>query len=191
MIMLATALITTCIVYAAIETESLGRRVTGAGPKLLHDILGIAFNRTFSLRTLAETTGEAGGWDKLLMGTFALFLVFGPALRAVLCVIALMLPATPSGHRRRFLTTIDFLGAFCAWEVIALAAYLVSLLIPSTTSTIINLPECAVVSPETGQCLTVFFDPNDYFALVIVGGVVLIVVAQLPNMIVPKRQRRR
>jgi len=186
---LSVALVVSGLVLIAVYVQSLDRHVTGAGPHLLESVLGIVFDRQFSLVTLGQVLGDAGGWDKLLMGTFALFLIIGPLLRAVLCVLAFLF-----GQRLPTLlvTVIDHLGAFCAWEVIILSAYLVSLLIPSTTSTILMKPECAVVSPDTGNaCLTVYFDPNEYFALIVSGGVLLILISQIPERIVAARRRRR
>jgi hypothetical protein len=67
-----------------------------------------------------------------------------------------------------------------------LAGYLVSLLIPTTTDTILQRSECAVVDPG-GSCFQVFFDPQDPFAWVILGGVALVVLAQLPTRILTPR----
>ena len=175
--LLLTTLPTAVLVFIATFDDTLLRRVTGAGPELLHNVLGIAWDRSFSMWTLAQTTGDAGGYDNLLMGTFALFLVVGPCVRAVFVVLAVLWSNPTSKLWRRLTTWIDVLGAFCAWEVIVVAAYMVSLLIPSTTATIIERPECRQVSDD-GSCLEVFFDPQSKFGFIIVGGILLVTVSQ-------------
>ena len=167
------------IVLAAVLMGSLERRVNGAVPIILHDILGVSWNRLFSLRDLAQTVGAAKGWDYLLQATFSLFVVSGPVLRSILCLVAFVIPATHPVRRRRFLTAINFLGAFCAWEVLTMAVYMVSLLIPTITGTILELPQCLEVSPD-GSCFNVEFEMQDNYAFIIVGGVLLVILAQVP-----------
>jgi hypothetical protein len=165
---------TAVVIVLATFQRTLNRRVTGAFPKLIHDIFGVQWDTSFSLWSLGQTVGAAGGWDNMLMGTFLLFVVVGPIVRTALCLLP---------RRGKILQiAIDFIGAFCAWEVIALACYLVSLLIPSTTATIINRPICDLIDPN-GTCLEVFFDTNKSFDLILVGGVMLVFVARLPYVI--------
>ena len=66
--------------------DTMERLVYGAGPKLLHEILGVDWERGYSFQSLMWTTGAAGGWDYMLMGTFGLFCVVGPVVRAALPV---------------------------------------------------------------------------------------------------------
>jgi len=61
---------------SATSYVTLERRVYGAIPMLLHDILGVEWGQSYSLHTLSVTTGAAGGWDVLLMATFSLFIFF-------------------------------------------------------------------------------------------------------------------
>ncbi len=48
-----------------ILTTWIATAINGAGPMLLHDILGVSWERPYSLRSLMWTTGDAGGWDYL------------------------------------------------------------------------------------------------------------------------------
>ncbi|GKY93605.1 hypothetical protein MPSEU_000327900 [Mayamaea pseudoterrestris] len=178
--------VTSLMVLLGALVHTLERKVTGAIPQLMHDILGIAWDREFSFATLVGVTGAAGGWDWLLMATFALFIIIGPILRAILCVLALAQADDNSTFRLRLHTAIDFIGAFCAWEVVALACYLVSLIMPLATSTIITRPECAKVD-SSGSCLEVSFDLQNHFWMVIVGGSMLVFSAYCCHLILPHR----
>jgi hypothetical protein len=124
---------------------------------------------------LVQTTGAAGGFDYLLMATFGLFVVVGPVIRAFLCVVAALTNTTSSraknnGRGKWLLSTIEFVGAFCAWEVFAAAVFMVNLLMPAITTTIIMKPECSELDPESGSCLQVEFQLQDSFALLLIGG---------------------
>lgn len=172
---------TVVLAWNAVMSPMLRRHVTGAIPKLLREGMGVHFDHDFSLSQLSRTTGAAGGWDLLLQATFSLFIVTGPLLRGVLCVVAFVLPESDSLRRQRFLTAIDFLGAFCAWEVFAVAVYMVALLMPSVTSTVIIKPQCLMVPDET-SCLEVFFDPNRKIGLIVTGGVLLVALAWISTL---------
>ena len=110
----------------------------------------------------------------MLMGTFALFVLVGPILRAGLCVATLVLPWAASCHEL-LLSAINMVGAFCAWEVFAIALYMVYDLIPSVTDTILRNPICAQLSPEDGSCLMIEFNLLGSFVGLLVGGGVLLV----------------
>jgi Paraquat-inducible protein A len=178
---------TLAIVVAAVAYSTIARKVTGAIPQVLEKVLGVAWNRPYSLYSLVQTTGAAGGFDYLLMSTFGLFVVAGPVIRAILCVVAALTnttsataaAATTSGSRRKLLllNSIEFVGAFCAWEVFAAAVFMVNLLMPAITSTIIMKPECAELDPESGSCLQVEFQLQDSFALLLLGGALLLFLA--------------
>jgi len=162
-------LILSCV---AASWVTLQREVHGAIPTLIHDILAMNWTRSYSLHTLALDTGAAGGWDYLLMGTFALFIVFGPIVRSALCVVCHLMP-----HRISTLQTlIDLIGAFCAWEVLVLAVIMICLLMPSITGTIVEDERCAEID-ETGNCFQVEFEVMNTFALVLVGGGLLVLVS--------------
>ena len=148
------------------------RKADGAIPLILKDILGLDWTRPYSLNTLMETTGLAGGWDNLLMATFGLFLLAGPIARAILGVFALA-KFVPERLRPPLATAIDFIGAFCAWEIIAVAIIMTGLLMPNITNTIISNPECIIASPD-GKCLEVFFDILPTFWLLVAGGALLV-----------------
>jgi hypothetical protein len=140
--------------------------------------------------------------DRLLQGTFAWFCVAGPAARAGLCALALLCPAKILRRPGQpppplLLAAIDFVGAFCAVEVLVVAAYLVHALIPSTTATIVDLPQCAQIAPanSTAACFQVLLEPQPSFQWLGIGTVLLLVVAQACQwLLAPKhepRQRRR
>jgi len=171
------ALLTTALVYFAITTPCMERRVDGAIPILLQKVLGVAWDHTYSLRGLVITTGAAGAWDLLLMRTFNLFVVFGPIFRSLVCVFGLTVPL-PRMIRRALYMTVDFAGAFCAWEVFIIAMFMVDMLMPSITDTIYNNPACAQVS-ENGSCLKVEFNILNSFLLLVFGGAMLLLISGL------------
>lgn len=172
-LLLIAALVTTIIVYFAIITPCMERKVDGAIPILLQQILGVDWKRTYSLRGLVITTGAAGAWDILLMRTFNLFVVFGPVTRSLLCILGLIVP---SRLRRIVLWIVDLVGAFCAWEVFTIAMFMVDMLMPSITDTIYNNPSCAQVT-EDGSCLHVEFNVLRSFFLLVLGGALLLAVS--------------
>ena len=165
--------ITTYLIYIGIENDSMERLVKGAGPVLLHDVLGVNFERQYSLQSLMWTTGSAGDWDILLMATFGLFICLGPAIRAVLMVIITLLDR--SRLSVRILSVIlNFVGAFCSWEVFAIAIVMVQMLMPSITNTIINNPICAQISDD-GSCLQVEFNILPHaFSIIMIGWCLLV-----------------
>ena len=165
--------ITTYLIYIGIENDSMERLVKGAGPVLLHDVLGVNFERQYSLQSLMWTTGSAGDWDILLMATFGLFICLGPAIRAVLMVIITLLDR--SRVSVRILSVIlNFVGAFCSWEVFAIAIVMVQMLMPSITNTIINNPICAQISDD-GSCLQVEFNILPHaFSIIMIGWCLLV-----------------
>jgi hypothetical protein len=171
-----TAVGTTLLVMAAVDWDTMERRVFGAGPEMLHDILGVDWERNYSLRSLMWTAGAHGGWDYMLMGTFGLFCVLGPAIRAVLLlVVALLdrcrLPVEPVAN------LVNFIGAFCSWEVFAIAIVMVQMLMPSITNTIIRNKACEKISDD-GSCLQVEFNILPWtFWTIVLGGVLLIAVS--------------
>jgi len=170
---LFTILASILVVLAAVDWDTMERKVFGAGPDLLHEILGVNWQRTYSLRELMWTTGAHGGWDNMLMGTFGLFCVLGPVIRGVLLLLVALLdrcrlPVEPVAH------LINFLGAFCAWEVFAIAIIMVQMLMPSITNTIVKNKVCEKIS-EDGSCLQVEFRilPMTFWT-VVAGGVALV-----------------
>uniref|UniRef100_A0A7S1Y4K2 Paraquat-inducible protein A n=1 Tax=Grammatophora oceanica TaxID=210454 RepID=A0A7S1Y4K2_9STRA len=179
------AWLTLGVVAIAILVPTMERRVHGAIPIMLGDILGVEWNKHYSLTSLMFTTGQFGGWDYMLMGTFALFMVFGPAFRSFLTFVAMAFPVKFSGFRKYVLQpAINFVGAFCAWEVFAVALIMVQLLMPTITATIINRKECSVVEGSNGQCLGVEFAIQDNFALVVIGGLLLVGTSAIATTIV-------
>jgi hypothetical protein len=151
---------------------TMERKVHGAIPMLLHDILGVEWGKAYSLRSLSQLTGAAGGWDVLLMCTFSLFIVFGPILRSCLCVLGHMLP----GRLSTIQTFVDLIGAFCAWEVLVIAVAMICMLMPSITGTILMDKRCKQVDPS-GSCFEVEFNILRTFILVLVSGTVLILIS--------------
>mmetsp|Transcript_18978 Transcript_18978/g.47006 ORF Transcript_18978/g.47006 Transcript_18978/m.47006 type:complete len:705 (-) Transcript_18978:1689-3803(-) len=174
--------LTAILIFYGVGVDTMERQVKGAGPMMLHDILGVDWNTDYSLRSLMWTTGAAGSWDYLLMGTFALFIVLGPTIRAVqLEMVALFY------HCRRPVsvvsTLIKFVGPFCAWEVFGIAIVMTQLLMPMITNTIIDNPACASISDD-GSCLQVEFNILPYpFGVVTVGWILL---CSMSNMVVSR-----
>lgn len=161
------------LVMMAVDSDTMQRRVFGAGPQLLQDILGIDWQRNYSLRTLMYTTGAHGGWDYMLMGTFGLFCVLGPVIRAVLLVLVALLDRCRLPVEA-VANLVNFIGAFCSWEVFVIAIVMVQMLMPSITNTIIQNKVCANLSDD-GSCLQVEFNimPMTFWTI-LVGGFLLI-----------------
>ena len=157
------------VVYLAAEMATMERVVYGAGPKLLHEILGVDWERHYSFQTLMWTTGAAGGWDYMLMGTFGLFCVVGPVVRGVLLFLTVLLDQCCVSVTN-LAVIVNFLGSFCAWEVFAIATIMVQMLMPSITDTIIRNPACGSISDD-GSCLKIEFNLVPIaFSLVVIGG---------------------
>mmetsp|Transcript_26269 Transcript_26269/g.61732 ORF Transcript_26269/g.61732 Transcript_26269/m.61732 type:complete len:385 (-) Transcript_26269:183-1337(-) len=156
-------------VYLGAEMATMERLVYGAGPKLLHEILGVDWERPYSFQTLMWTTGAAGGLDYMLMGTFGLFCVVGPVVRAVLLFLTVLLDYCCVSVAN-LAVIVNFLGSFCAWEVFAIATIMVQMLMPSITDTIIRNPVCGSVSDD-GSCLKIEFNLVPVaFSMVLIGG---------------------
>jgi hypothetical protein len=170
--------VTVFTVGCGIALSTMQRQALGAIPILLQDVLGFSLNRSYSLVSLTRVTGEAGGWDLLLMGTFGIFIVVGPALRALLCALALA-RVTPDRARPGLASAIDFIGAFCAWEVLLVAIAMVGMLMPTITNTILHKSECATVSPENGSCFEMKYVLGNTFGFVVVGGILLLVTSSM------------
>lgn len=189
------SVVTAVIVGKTLQAPSLSREVVGVGPHWLQQVTGVRWDTTFSLTGLAAAIGEAGGSDALLQATFAGFCVVGPAVRAILCVVALCCPRQLCGTSvyDLLLVAIEFVGAFCAVEVLAVAAYLVHMLIPSTTATIVNVPQCAQIAPEnsTSSCFEVYLEPQDSFQWLVIGTLLLLVVSQACHWLLPVKKRSR
>jgi len=164
------------VVYLAAEMSTMERLVYGAGPKLLHEILGVDWQRPYSFQTLMWTTGAAGGMDYMLMGTFGLFCVVGPVVRAVLLLFTVLLDQcrVRDVSVDNLAVIVNFLGSFCAWEVFAIATIMVQMLMPSITDTIVRNPACASISDD-GSCLKIEFNLLPVaFAMVLIGGSTLV-----------------
>jgi hypothetical protein len=170
--------VTILTVGCGIALSTMQRQALGAIPILLQDVLGFSLNRSYSLVTLTRVTGEAGGWDLLLMGTFGIFIVIGPALRTLLCTLALA-RVTPDRARPALSSAIDFIGAFCAWEVLLVAIVMVGMLMPTTTNTILHKAECATVSPDNGSCFEMKYVLGNTFVSVVVGGILLLMTSSM------------
>jgi hypothetical protein len=165
--------VTAALTFAGVGFNTMERQVKGAGPMLLHDILGVNWERDYSLRSLMWTTGSAGDWDYLLMATFGLFIVLGPAIRAILLVVVTLLDLCHLPVAS-ISTMVNLIGAFCSWEVFAIAIVMVQMLMPSITNTIINNPVCGEISSD-GSCLQVEFNIlPDSFAVIVIGWCLLV-----------------
>jgi hypothetical protein len=188
------------LVLYAVTLPTMQRLVYGGGPTLLHEVLGMIWEKEYSLASLVRTTGDAGGWDTFLMLTFGLFAIVGPALRSI-CLLIHVLLGLPeallgdcierprrrttlrlalyrgtSAFRRALLPVIDALGAFCCWEVFIVALFMIQWEIPSITDTIYQDDRCREADPEHGRtCIEVQFNAMDSFLTVGVAWFVLIV----------------
>ncbi|KAL3800054.1 hypothetical protein ACHAW5_003702 [Stephanodiscus triporus] len=79
------------LVLYAVTLPTMQRLVYGGGPMLLHEVLGMIWEKEYSLLSLVKTTGDAGGWDIFLMLTFGLFAVVGPVLRSICFLLHVLL----------------------------------------------------------------------------------------------------
>jgi len=161
------------VIFMAGDLFTMERLVHGAGPQLLSDILGVHWEKLYSLRSLMWTTGASGGWDNMLMATFGLFCVLGPCVRAVLLVLMVLLDQfkVPVSF---LATSVSFLGSFCSWEVFAIAIVMVQMLMPTITNTIVQNPVCGKISSD-GSCLTVEFNVIALpFLTILLGGFMLV-----------------
>ena len=171
--LLVPTFVTAVVVYLGAEMATMDRLVYGAGPKLLHEILGVDWQRPYSFQTLMWTTGAAGGWDYMLMGTFGLFCVVGPVVRAVLLFLTVLLDQCCVSVAN-LAVIVNFLGSFCAWEVFSIATIMVQMLMPSITDTIIRNPVCGSVSDD-GSCLKIEFNLVPVaFSMVLIGGLSMV-----------------
>lgn len=187
------------LVSYAVSLPTMERQVYGGIPTLVHDIVGMVWVQEYSLTSLVATTGDAGGWDTFLMITFGIFVVVGPILRsiALLLHVILGLPVALFGEcieqpRRRtslrmFLYElavtvqkalrpfIDASGAFCSWEVLIIALFMIQAEMPSITDTIYEDDRCMEADPDHGRtCIEVQFNLKDNFLLVTVAWAVLV-----------------
>jgi hypothetical protein len=175
--------ITMLVLIASICAASwitLERSIHGAIPTLLHSILGVEWNKSYSLYTLSAMTGAAGGWDILLMATFSLFIVVGPVFRSFMCFLRQLLAAKCGRLRKIIQTLVNFIGAFCAWEVLIVAITMICLLMPSITSTILMDPRCSEIVDTPagpGNCFEVEFRVRRTFGLVLISGILLVLVS--------------
>ncbi len=203
-IMCVLSLISLPFVYYAVTLPTMERLVYGGGPRLLHEVVGMEWEQEYSLIRLVKTTGDAGGWDTFLMLTFGMFVVVGPIIRAVCltlhaflgipvvllqdCIerprhrttVRLALYYAASKLQKALRPTIDFLGAFCSWEVLTVALIMIQLEIPSITSTIKQDDKCQEADPEHGRtCIEVEFNVLDTFLVVVVSFFILVIASGL------------
>jgi hypothetical protein len=181
------AWLTAIVVWLASACISMQRRVSGALPSLMKSVLGIEWIKQYSFWSLGWTTSKAGGWDFMLMATFVWFVIVGPLVRSFLAIRASRQVERPEmtpiqsqvvrRRRERLTTWIDFVGAFCAWEVFSISALMVNLLMPSITNTIIMDPRCQMLTDERGSCMEVESGMTWVFALVITGYFLLSLVS--------------
>jgi len=199
-IMCLLSIISLPFVCYAVTLPTMQRLVYGGGPRLLHEVLGMEWEQEYSLITLVKTSGDAGGWDTFLMLTFGMFVVAGPIIRAVCltihaclgipvallqdCIerprhrttVRMALYHATSKLQQLLRPTIDFLGAFCSWEVLAVALIMIQLEMPSITSTIKQDDKCQEADPEHGRtCIEIEFNALDTFLIVIVSFFILVV----------------
>lgn len=185
------AYITFGLILMGVVNTTIERKVHGAYFDLLHDVLGVEFDKSYSFIQLALETVRAGGWDLLLFGTFCLFIIIGPVIRCLLCVYAMRQQSSNNSYqtprtledvrryKKRISIIIDFVGAFCAWEVFIGAIVMVDLLMPSITGTIINDHRCHDIL-HNDICFEVEFNihKRNFFICIIFGGMLLLLISQ-------------
>lgn len=199
-IMCLLSMVSLPFVCYAVALPTMQRLVYGGGPRLLHEVVGMKWEQEYSLITLVKTTGDSGGWDTFLMLTFGMFVVVGPILRAVCltlhaclgipiallqdCIerprhrttVRLALYHATSKLQKVLRPAVDFLGAFCSWEVLAVALIMIQLEMPAITDTIYQDDKCQEADPEHGRtCIEVQFNALDTFLVVIVSYLILVV----------------
>ncbi|CAB9522299.1 expressed unknown protein [Seminavis robusta] len=172
-------MVTLVLVGMALYTPSMERKVGGAIPNLLKEVLGLDLNHKYSLASLQDLTGAAGGMDLLLMRTFALFIVLGPLLRAILVVLLAMTANKTASPRMRCVRSLlvhasNLLAAFCAWEVFFAAMFMAESIMPSATNNILNTPACEILSGDGSSCLQVTYErvPTTFAILILGWGLV-------------------
>lgn len=166
-------------VFVAARVYTMERLVFGAGPTLMHNILGVDWEKSYSFQTLMWTTGAAKGCDYMLMGTFGLFCVLGPVLRSVLLFFTIALDQCRGVSVSDLAIIVQFMGSFCAWEVCVIATVMVKMLMPSITDTIIRNQACATISDD-GSCLKMEFNLIPVqFSYIIFGGTSLVILSKI------------
>jgi hypothetical protein len=158
--------LTTVLVFLAVDINAMDLQVHGAGPRL-----SIGNDPIHYAPSCGRPESRVDGII-LLMGTFALFCVLGPVVCSVLLVVVTLLDRCCHLPISPLMTLINFIGAFCSWEVfaIAIAIVMVQMLMPSITNAIVNDPVCASIL-EDGSCLQVQFNvlPVEFSTIVIEG----------------------
>lgn len=181
------AVLVAIVVAVATFVTTTERKVNGAIPGLLNQLLGVEWTTEYNFWSLGWITGKAGGRDYMLMGTFVWFVIAGPLLRALLNILASFCTEKPEMDddrvtavkrlRKSLSNWIDFVGAFCAWEVVTVASMMVDLLMPSITTTIINDARCGKLGQGTHQCFESEFNMTKLFGFVVAGWVLLLIIS--------------
>jgi len=197
------------LILMAVYLPTMDRVIGGKLTEIIRDILGVDWDRSYSLHTLMSETGAAGGHDHLLMWTFALFVVVGPILRIFLILLDALLDLCCSTTQNNshdddddacdydksrshnvLQTLIDSIGAFCAWEVLVISVFMVgTLVMPPSTRAIIQDEQCSPwLSPEERSkeksCFEAVFDmrPSSFGFCVVGGGIILLVLGSWKNL---------
>jgi len=148
------------LVVAAVFLPTLRRKVPGSITDLIVDDLDLNFERTYSVFSLAQLAGAAGGPDYILMSVFALFVVVGPIARSLLVVTLVLAPLT-SKQQERLAFLVNSIGVFSALDVLLLAFFLVGLEMPKITAGIVSpsQPVCMVLHQlgESAYCISIEF----------------------------------
>mmetsp|Transcript_17795 Transcript_17795/g.22916 ORF Transcript_17795/g.22916 Transcript_17795/m.22916 type:complete len:603 (-) Transcript_17795:244-2052(-) len=178
------ALLSVVLVSISLFIKSMERDVEGSLPEIADTVLGLQYDKEYSLWSLTKATAASGGADYFLMGIFGFFCVAGPLLRASLCAIHFMFDSSYRAHQRWVFELVSILRAFCAWEVFTVALLMVDLEMPQITNTIINEKQkiCQALH-QTGQfpssCFTVDFDVLAHYGYLMGAWIILIGVSYL------------
>jgi len=160
------------------------REVPGSLPEIINETLSYDFGQKYSMWTLTKVVGDKGGWDIFLMCLFGFFCLIGPIIRSAFCIIQLLVPLTKKQHKIN-LHVIDFLGVFCALDVMFIALYLVDIEMPPITNTIINPRAhfCKILHSFgfSESCLEIEFHTIPEFSYVVLGWFALSITAMFLN----------
>ena len=139
------------------------------------------FARKYSIYSLAELAGAAGGPDYFLMGVFGLFVVVGPILRSFSTVVLVLAPLT-SRQQEKLAIFVNAFGVFSALDVLLLAFFLVGLEMPKITAGIVSPsePVCRVLHQlgESEYCVSIeLLYIHPWFGLVVLAYLVVVACA--------------
>lgn len=174
------ALITLAVVLLAAFIPIVERKVPGSVMSLVEADFHVDLHKQYRLYDLVVFTGEAGGWDWLLLTTLGSFILVGPILRAGVLFVLVWVPL-PYRPQRRLAFASSSLGVLAAWDVIIVAFSMVTFEMPRITQGIISpkLEICKFLHQLGMQeyCISIEFLLLPGFFLLPLGTLLLLVCA--------------